>query len=449
MFVRWSVRRRLAVAALLSTLAGCCVTAVLITPLTHALVTSYETEHAAKAARRVGLAIERMAPERVRPVVSTEEVDLIQVVDDRGAVRQASPRLQGRPPLTTDTDTGDDNRLDAVVCTTRVPGVQCLITVGYRTPVDATFWMVYAYIPVVPWYISPLYVLGVLLAALMLSAITAYAALMTVTRALRPVTAIKTELAEITATDLGRRVPPLPHRDELDDLASTVNQTLERLEHAVEQERRFAADASHDLRTPLTAMRTQIEEAMLHPDEADWPRTAEALLSSLDRLQAIVTDLLTLARLDAGAPGIGADMDLAELVEDELVRRAPRQRLERRLRPGVVVTGDRLRLTRLLANLLDNAERHAESTIIVTVDERAGRAVLEIQDDGAGIAPDQRENVFRRFTRLDASRNRDEGGTGLGLPIAREIATAHGGTLTVEDSDTGARFVLQIPRASS
>lgn len=382
-------------------------------------------------------------------MVNTEEVDLIQVVDDQGVVRQASPRLLGQRPLTTDTPTGDDSRVDAEVCTSRVPGGDCLIAVGYRTPVDAATWMVYAYVPVIPWYISPLYVLGVLLVVLLLSAITTYVAWMTVTRALRSVTAIKTELAEITATDLGRRVPPLPHRDELDDLAGTVNQTLDRLEHAVEQERRFAADASHDLRTPITAMRTQIEEAMLHPDEADWPRTAVALLSSLDRLQAIVTDLLTLAKLDAGAPGSGADVDLAELVEAELIRRAPGKRVERRLRTGVVVIGDRLRLTRLLVNLLDNAERHAESTITVTVDERDDGAVLEVQDDGAGIAPDERETVFRRFTRLDTSRNREDGGTGLGLSIAREIAMAHGGTLTVEDSDTGARFVLQIPRASS
>jgi signal transduction histidine kinase len=110
----------------------------------------------------------------------------------------------------------------------------------------------------------------------------------------------------------------------------------------------------------------------------------------------------------------------------------------------VVVTGDRLKLARLLTNLLDNAERHAESTIIVTL-RRNEQAVLEVLDDGAGIAPDQREVVFRRFTRLDASRSRDAGGTGLGLPIAREIAQAHRGSLKIEDSDTGARFVLRLP----
>ncbi|MFC7583291.1 sensor histidine kinase [Nonomuraea antimicrobica] len=110
----------------------------------------------------------------------------------------------------------------------------------------------------------------------------------------------------------------------------------------------------------------------------------------------------------------------------------------------MVVSGDRLRLARLLTNLLDNAERHAENTIAVTV-RRDHDAVLEVLDDGAGIAPAYREAVFRRFTRLDAARNRDAGGTGLGLSIAREIAAFHQGTLRIEDSKTGARFVLRMP----
>jgi signal transduction histidine kinase len=94
---------------------------------------------------------------------------------------------------------------------------------------------------------------------------------------------------------------------------------------------------------------------------------------------------------------------------------------------------------------MDNADRHAESQITVTVREEGGQAVLEVLDDGDGIVPEQREVVFERFARLDAARNRDAGGTGLGLPIAREIATAHGGTLTVEDSACGARFVFRMP----
>jgi signal transduction histidine kinase len=139
-------------------------------------------------------------------------------------------------------------------------------------------------------------------------------------------------------------------------------------------------------------------------------------------------------------------VDLAELAAAEAAR--PRsKRVITTLQPGVLVDGDRLRLSRLITNLLDNAERHAESTIIVTV-RKDGDASLEVLDDGAGIAPEHRERVFERFTRLDASRSRDAGGTGLGLPIAREIARAHGGTLTIEDSDRGARFVLRLPLRS-
>jgi signal transduction histidine kinase len=111
----------------------------------------------------------------------------------------------------------------------------------------------------------------------------------------------------------------------------------------------------------------------------------------------------------------------------------------------VVINGDRLQLIRLLTNLLDNAERHTASAVTVSVRRDDGEAILEVSDDGPGVPPDQRERVFERFTRLDTARNKETGGTGLGLPIAREIAEQHGGTLTIEDSDQGARFVLRIP----
>jgi signal transduction histidine kinase len=439
LFSNWSVRRRLTVAALLSTLCGYSFAAVLITPVAHTLLTGYQTEEAARSARRVTFTVQRTPMDQLRPVAGTESVDLIQVVDDHGRVRQASQRLVGLPPLTTDRNAersaGDGTRLDTTTCTTRVPGEKCLITVGYKVLVDGQPWFVYAYTDTLPWYVSPAYVLIMLAGVLLFSAVSAYVTAVTVGRALEPVKAIKTELAEITATDLGRRVPPSAHDDEIHDLARTINQTLDRLESAVEQERRFASDASHDLRTPLTAMRAQVEEAMLHPEEGDWQRTGAALLS--------------LARLDAGAPTAREPVDLATLVEEELRLRPRAKQVDLRLERGVTVIGDRLRLTRLLTNLLDNAERHAESAITVTTRRQDGQAVLEVADDGAGIAADLRELVFRRFTRLDAARNRDAGGTGLGLPIAREIARAHEGTLRVEESEIGARFVLRIPRASS
>ncbi|WP_308164159.1 sensor histidine kinase [Nonomuraea sediminis] len=445
MFTRWSVRRRLTLVTLLTTLAGFLLIALVVTPLVHALVTSYVTDQAATAARRVSYGVQRYAPDNLKPVVATEEVDLVQVVDNQGAVRQASIRLLGKPPLTRVLPRDADSRVDSRVCT----GGTCLIVVGYRVGVGSANWMVYTYVPEIPWYISIRYIIGVLAGSVLMSAIIAAVCWMVVRKALEPVKTMKNELAEITETDLGRRVPPTAHQDELDDLAKTINDTLDRLEGAVEQQRRFASDASHDLRSPITAMRAQVEDALMHPEDADWQGTGQALLTSLDRLQAIVTDLLTLARLDAGAPGRNEPLDLAVLVEEELARRPRGKQVNLGLAPGVAIQGDRLRLARLLTNLLDNAERHADATITVSVFREGGMAVLEVEDDGAGIPLDQRELVFRRFTRLDASRNVDAGGTGLGLAIAREVARAHGGSLTIEDSEVGARFVLHIPISGS
>ncbi|MFC7649510.1 sensor histidine kinase [Streptosporangium lutulentum] len=306
-------------------------------------------------------------------------------------------------------------------------------------------WIVYSVGSPVPWYVHPgLFALiaGACLLTVLISGLAAYR---TVTAALTPVNAIRKELEEITETDIGRRVPVPPARDEIRQLAETINQTLDRLENTAEQQRRFASDASHDLRSPLTAMRAQVEEALHYPEDVDWKTKANAMIFSLDRLQAIVSDLLMLARLDSGVSAARERIDLGELVGEELDRRKRCVEVSRELSPGVMVIGDRLRLARLLTNLADNAERHAASRITVNVTEQNDMAVLEVIDDGAGIAPEQREVIFRRFTRLDAARNKDAGGTGLGLPIAREIAEAHGGTLKAEDGSQGARFVLRLP----
>jgi signal transduction histidine kinase len=213
----------------------------------------------------------------------------------------------------------------------------------------------------------------------------------------------------------------------------------------MKQLQRFTSDASHDLRSPITAIRARIEASLMEPDDADWPETGHRVLESVDRLQAIVTDLLTLARLDAGVPRDVDTIDLPGLVSAELQRSHRTKEVRADLQPRVTVTGDRLRLNRLLTNLLDNAERHAMSQVRVVVRAEHDVAVLEVEDDGTGIAPEHREVVFQRFARLAAARHKDVNGTGLGLPIAREIAKAHGGSLTIEDSAAGARFVLRIP----
>nr|WP_079132055.1 HAMP domain-containing sensor histidine kinase [Streptomyces nanshensis] len=266
-------------------------------------------------------------------------------------------------------------------------------------------------------------------------------------RALRPVEGIRSEMAGIMASaDLSRRVPEPDARDEVARLARTTNDTLAALESSVERQRRFVADVSHELRSPIASLRTQLEVGAAHPDLLD----VEGAVQDTVRLQQLATDLLLLARLDAGErPGEGR-VALGALVREEL---AQEQQGPHPVRlgelPDAEVTGSRGQLARVVVNLLQNAQRHAASRVEVSLRESraadGGRWVeLEVSDDGAGVPEAQRERIFERFVRLDDARSRDEGGAGLGLAIARDVAVRHGGTLTVPE---GSRFVLRLPAA--
>ncbi|QFZ24349.1 HAMP domain-containing histidine kinase [Saccharothrix syringae] len=266
-------------------------------------------------------------------------------------------------------------------------------------------------------------------------------------RVLRPVEAIRREMADITEHDLSRRVPVPRTRNEIAELAGTVNATLDRLETAMEDNRRFVADASHELRSPIAALRAELEIASAHPGQADWPAVVDAALADTHRLQQLATDLLLLARLDH-ATGHDDAVDLTELVHDHTDRRRTHHTLSVDLPDHPVpVRGSHVLLDRLLGNLLDNAERHATTTVTVRLGTENDHAVLEVLDNGPGIPPEDRERVFDRFTRLDDARTRDTGGTGLGLPIARRIATNHRGTLRADPGGTGARLVATLPLA--
>ncbi|GAA2695481.1 MULTISPECIES: HAMP domain-containing sensor histidine kinase [Actinosynnema] len=266
-------------------------------------------------------------------------------------------------------------------------------------------------------------------------------------RVLLPVEAIRRELADITEHDLVRRVPVPLGRDELGELAATVNSALDRLERAVEENRRFAADASHELRGPIAALRAELEIARSHPDHADWPEVVAGALADTDRIQALATDLLLLTRLDHTSAA-STSVDLAALVREEVTRHRSGHELVAELPDDPVqVLGSRPLLGRLLGNLLDNADRHAESAITVRLSTTDSHVILEVADDGPGIPEADRERVFDRFTRLDEARARDTGGTGLGLAIARRIAAVHRGTLVVGASARGALLVAALPRA--
>ncbi|MDW6063031.1 HAMP domain-containing sensor histidine kinase [Streptomyces sp. FXJ1.4098] len=268
-------------------------------------------------------------------------------------------------------------------------------------------------------------------------------------RALRPVEGIRTEMAEITASgDLSRRVPQPNSYDEIARLAATTNETLTALEQSVERQHRFVADASHELRSPIASLRTQLEVAVAHSELLD----VEEVLADVIRLQHLAADLLLLARLDAGERLAEAHVDLAVLVREELAERTATNRIAPSLSMSgapLDVRGSRGQLARVLGNLLDNAQRHARSAVGVEVRADGADAVLIVTDDGPGVPEADRARIFERFVRLDEARTRDDGGAGLGLAIARDVVERHGGTLVVgQASGGGAAFRVRLPRTT-
>ncbi|MFH8349973.1 sensor histidine kinase [Streptomyces sp. NPDC018045] len=293
--------------------------------------------------------------------------------------------------------------------------------------------------------LTPPLLAGIPLAALLVSVTASVAT----RRALRPVEAIRTQLADISEQNLDRRVPIPRAKDEISRLANTTNATLDRLQHAVEQQRRLVADASHELRSPLTALRSQLEISLARPDRTNWPRATSDALTATHRLQALTEDLLFLTRPRTEPPA-PALVDLTALIR-ELTDEARRTRPDgpattAHMPPSAPVRGNALHLQRLLRNLLDNALRHARTAVTITVSRDDVTTTVAVHNDGSPIAPDDRERIFDRFTRLDEARSRDVGGTGLGLAIARDIAQRHHGTLHATTPPTpGATFLLQLP----
>ena len=270
-------------------------------------------------------------------------------------------------------------------------------------------------------------------------------------RALKPVEAIRQQAESITGTTMDRRVPEPDTDDEVGRLARTMNAMLDRLETSAQKQRQFVSDASHELRSPLASIRTNLEVALHNPDRADWPAVAQRALVEDVRMEDTVSELLDLARLDEAEGPAPLDslpeVDLDELVLDDTVqqRRVPVD--TRRVSAGRV-HGRREQLQRVVRNLLDNAARHAASTVAVELRTTDDTVELTVDDDGPGIRPEDRDAVFERFTRLDDGRARDAGGLGLGLSMVKAITEHHGGTVAIEDAPLGgARLRVRLPAA--
>jgi signal transduction histidine kinase len=378
---------------------------------------------------------------------SVQQLDLdavayVQVVRD-GRVVASTPALVGLPPLSTLAGEEGIIRIDRAPMTLSQELVESpsgRVQLIAASPLDPVRRSVDAVED------------GLLVSLPLLVGMVAFLAWVLAGRALRPVEAIRAEVEAISGTTLDRRVPVPSSDDEVARLARTMNAMLDRLQDASTRQQRFVADASHELRSPVAAIRTELEVAQRTGGPEDWPAVADRLLAEEARLEAVITDLLLLASLDEGAalPDPVA-VDLADEAREEARRRAPGRievAVEVDAPAPVIVLGSRMQLRRALSNLLDNAGRHARTTVRVSVLERDGRARVLVDDDGAGIAEADRERVFERFTRLDDHRTRASGGAGLGLSLVRRIAELHHGAVHVDTAPLGgARLVLDLPLA--
>jgi signal transduction histidine kinase len=270
-------------------------------------------------------------------------------------------------------------------------------------------------------------------------------------KTLKPVEHIRREVAEISNHALDRRIREPHTADEIGRLAHTMNDMLERLEASRSHEQRFVADAAHELRSPLTHVRTQLEVALAHPESTDWTVLSSSLLDEHERIGRLVEDLLVLAQADDHKLGDHRrTVDLDEIILEAVkpIRSRDRVRVDLTGVTGGRVTGNDTELARVIQNLLDNAERHAESTVRVAITSGVGVVHLVVEDDGPGIAAADRERAFDRFSRLDDDRSRAHGGAGLGLAIVKEIVQAHDGTVQITappDIPHGTRVQVTLP----
>ncbi len=321
-----------------------------------------------------------------------------------------------------------------------VAGVQCfnllacetVIVGAYREPLPSYLWSHAALI------LGPILLVG---------ALAGFGARWLVGRSLLPVDRMRRELAEITETNLSSRVEVPSTGDELAELAETFNQTIARLDGAVQANERFVGDAAHELRSPIAGVRAAVElEGAKNPGGI-----LDDALGELDRAGRLIDDLLVLARRQGSVAARLGDVDLDDLARAEVrsaSSRFPQIELVSSIEP-LRVTGQADALRRVVSNLVENACLYGKSLVHVVVATVDGVSRLEVHDDGPGIPPDAIDRIFERFARLDESRARASGGSGLGLAIASEIASDHGAKLDVLQSGLGgACFRLSFPAVS-
>ncbi|MGI9608623.1 MAG: sensor histidine kinase [Acidimicrobiales bacterium] len=266
-------------------------------------------------------------------------------------------------------------------------------------------------------------------------------------RALHPVERLRRDAQQIADVGHGGRVTEPENTDEIGRLAATLNDMLGQLDASTLALRRFVSDASHEIRSPVASIRARVETG----DAREFEAIRADVVGEVERMEAIIDDLTWLARSDEGhVSSEFVRVELDGMLFDE-ARRLQQRDLVRvdasRVGP-VVARADRAQLGRVVRNLVDNAERHASSAVGLGVHAEDSAVVLRVDDDGPGIAVDDRSLVFQRFARLDSARGRATGGTGLGLAIVADIVARHGGSVAVHDSPLGgARIEIRLPHS--
>lgn len=405
-------------------------------------------QDAALEARASGVAAQ-VAAGPLSPVIpgSVDDASLVQVIGPDGAIVASTANITGEKVVAALPS-------DRAVQVTTVPTIP-LDDATYRVraqPVrlpGGNGWVLVA-VSLAPLQSATTSVAVAL--ALILPILLTVAALVvwrSVGRALNPIRHMTHRAAAIEADDLSARIPVPETRDEVAELARTLNAMLGRMEESAQRLAQFTDDASHELRGPLASMRAEVDVALAHPDVRNAAEVLRAVGAEIDRVAQLAEDLLVLARSSAPPPGRLVDLD--ELVRQEArhLRATTSGDVTLHLDAAARVRGSERDLARVLRNLGENAARHAKSAVELRVFTTTD-AVVTVSDDGNGVAPTDRDRIFDRFARLDAER--PDGGFGLGLAIARSIAQSHGGTLTVSDrrdGGPGAMFELHLPLTSA
>jgi signal transduction histidine kinase len=421
----------------------------LLAILEHSLVSNDDNLSRARVEDLAQAAQEGSLP---RLITNVGDDSMAQVVASDGRVLAASGSLSGKGPITSSLPAADELTVEEMH---GVPDDS--ESESYRVwsrSVDTDQGRVSVFVGASLESVSE--TVGVLQRSLLIGvpvilAVLAAGTTLIVGRALRPVEAIRREVSSISAADLGRRVPVPANDDEVRRLAVTMNTMLERLQSSRTRQLEFVADASHELQSPITAFRAQLEIARAHQDATDWDELTSYLLADVDRMERLVRDLLYLARDDLGSvEEAGAPLDLDIVIAEEIARTLVPDGVEVNAAglSAVPMRGDAAELARLFRNIIDNAVGYARHEVKISAEVVGDQVEVVVEDDGPGIPSDQREHVFERFVRLDNSRSRHSGGAGLGLAIAHGIALRHGGSIAVEDragASPGARFVVKFP----